>query len=455
MDQSLYSMKFSELRTYAKSLGLSELPAKKEPLLELIKSHFEAEQAAAAAAVVQEKKAAKPKRKVGRAPKAEPKPAENQAEPAEVAGETKEQDEEKQPKKVKKLKKEKSKTKLDEEPAQEKTAKAKKAKKPAQTEETAEPKEKRTKKRAKKQDEAAVVVQEPEQTAPVETNKKKKTKKRPSEANEPGDEDPSPAKKAKVAKKPKKVAKSSKSKTKLAEPEIAEAKSTDEKSLGDEFELRMDEESVVEQVEPAQLSANNNTSQRHSARLATPKQNATLNAAAANPNPHSSIMTNDEEEARRDETVELDNDPNITKDIANETFDKSPELELNKEEESAPSGGANVMPCSSFYSQKTPAKEAKQEVGNEATDEKPKAKAGGARIVRPKQTVVEVVKAEASKSEEEVVVVVVKKVDVVQREAGPRIVKPTGVEENSKKGDEPVAAKKNKSEAKSMKIFLS
>ena len=73
MDPSLYSMKFSELRTYAKSLGLSELPAKKEPLLELIKSHFETQPA-----VVEEEKAAKPKRKVGRAPKSEAKQAENQ-----------------------------------------------------------------------------------------------------------------------------------------------------------------------------------------------------------------------------------------------------------------------------------------------------------------------------------------------------------------------------------------
>ena len=159
MDPSLYSMKFSELRTYAKSLGLSELPAKKEPLLELIKSHFETKPAA-----VEEEKAAKPKRKVGRAPKSETKQAENQ-EQAIVAVEKKEPDEEKQPKKVKKLKKEKSKTKLeeepavvvvaDEQPAQDKPTKTKKAKKTtktetqptevAQTEEVVEPKEKRTK----------------------------------------------------------------------------------------------------------------------------------------------------------------------------------------------------------------------------------------------------------------------------------------------------------------------
>ena len=255
-----------------------------------------------------------------------------------------------------------------------------------------------------------------------------------------------------MAKKTKKVAK--KSKTKLAEPipnpEISEAK-PEEKSMGDEFELRMDEESVVEQTEPAQLSVNNN-SKRQSARLATPKHNSTLNLA--NPNPHSSIMTNDEEEIKKDdETVELDNDPNITKDIANETFDKSPEIEANKIEVAQ---SANMMPCSSFYSQKTPAKpaeEAKQEVSKEATDEKPKIKAGGARIVRPKQTVVEVVKTETSKSEEEVVVV--KKVDIVQREAGPRIVKPTGVEDSNKKGDEPVVAKKKiiPGEVKSMYIF--
>jgi hypothetical protein len=111
---------------------------------------------------------------------------------------------------------------------------------------------------------------------------------------------------------------------------------------------------------------------------------------------------------RTDETIiikkldsndDTNNDPNMTRDIQNLTFDKSPEKTVHQ--------NAPEITCVSFY--KTADTDEKSENVNIKTNLKAPP-TGRARIVRPQQTVIE--NGES------------KKVDIIQREAGPRITKP-------------------------------
>lgn len=139
---------------------------------------------------------------------------------------------------------------------------------------------------------------------------------------------------------------------------------------------------------------------------------------------NSSLITNDENETQDNQAQDL----NVTKDVLNRTFDKI-------ESESVSTTGrlvsANIKPfyieeannkqeinqtenpvsCNSFYSNNNVQPQQEQQTSEE---NKPK---GGARIVRPKQKVA--VKVDSEKEEAKKVVV-----ELVQREAGPRIVKP-------------------------------
>lgn len=196
---------------------------------------------------------------------------------------------------------------------------------------------------------------------------------------------------------------------KVAEPESAENISEDQIEQND-FKLQLDEDEVEPPV------------------VAVVEDN--VNVAEPNELFNSSLMTNDEEKSSQNETrhVEPKTDLDITRDIMNTTFDK---------DEVAP-----VLACSSFYSKSAALvneraidveDEKPEAVGqqviednknDEEEEEAPKPKAGGARIVRPKQTVT-VIQTVKTARNETVVEEVKKVVEVVNREAGPRIVKPT------------------------------
>ena len=90
---------------------------------------------------------------------------------------------------------------------------------------------------------------------------------------------------------------------------------------------------------------------------------------------------------------------------------------------------STFVPCTSFYKQQNkesvtePTQSNIQSVEEVVASPKPQPKQGGARIVRPKQTITEIKIFKQGNSEVEVVTK--KVVEVVKNEAGPRIVKPT------------------------------
>lgn len=138
-----------------------------------------------------------------------------------------------------------------------------------------------------------------------------------------------------------------------------------------------------------------------------------------------SLITNDEDsnqaqekEEQKIEEEKITENLNITKDILNEELDKN-----------EPVSGASVS-CSSFYTSKPsePVEEIKSAIEEEVKVEESKPRQG-ARIVRPKQVVNVVHSIKNIRNEIVGEQVEQKVVEVVRREAGPRIVKPVIAEE--------------------------
>jgi hypothetical protein len=147
-------------------------------------------------------------------------------------------------------------------------------------------------------------------------------------------------------------------------------------------------------------------------------------------------MTND------DSAQTASQNPEITKDILNSTFDKS-DNECGSNQVVIPTVTATsstTVACSSFYHKANEQTEQKNQEepkpvelpAAEPVIQKPKP-IGGARITRPTQavTMVKIVKDESNnKFKEEIIEA---KVEVVRREAGPRIVKPVIIVEDVSK----------------------
>ena len=170
-----------------------------------------------------------------------------------------------------------------------------------------------------------------------------------------------------------------------------------------------------------------------------------------------SVLTDDDEEEANNEGKRLEHDDaNMTRDVLNTTVDKAsshalpctsfyktkqPEVVVVVDASSEPSATlTNVAPCTS-------AQAAIQEQQTEAI----KKPTGGARIVRPTQKVATIPSVNASKHADEEVVVK-KVVEIVSREAGPRIIKPPAA--SSVATAEPAAAaKKPKSKMPNFKAI--
>ncbi|RNA01401.1 hypothetical protein BpHYR1_002647 [Brachionus plicatilis] len=133
----------------------------------------------------------------------------------------------------------------------------------------------------------------------------------------------------------------------------------------------------------------------------------------------SSLITNDEEKPDNEEELE---NVNVTRDIVNTTLEigDKPEAHSHKEEESVVDTPQSVEKTN--FDQELAHK--KQSEEESKSEEAAKGRIGGARIVRPKQTVTVVQTIKTTKNET-VVEEVKKVIEVVNREAGPRIVKPT------------------------------
>ena len=188
--------------------------------------------------------------------------------------------------------------------------------------------------------------------------------------------------------------------------EVAIVEEAGEQDLSEDIRLEFD----ADEEEPEKCEPETRTEEEEVEQPAEIVENETAAVAAPQNVQSLSILTNDEDD---DDSKEAAEDPNVTRDIMNTTVDKS----------------THVLPCTSFYKPKE-AEEgvalpvaAPQESGVEATSEAAKKPTGGARIVRPTQklNVVETVLVRKNKEEE---VVVKKVVEVFNREAGPRIVKP-------------------------------
>ena len=440
MDPNVSEMKYADLKKYAKSLGIEiNAKLKKEVIIDMIQAHFEALK---------------------------------ESEP--VAAE---------PEKTKKAKKSKVSKKTTE--TKEETV---------ETNEQPPTKTKKTTKKVKKENRVEVetpvveavpeiVVTAPE---PVIEKKVKKTKKTTSAKSSENNEAEKEVKKAKKTKK-----KSTESEQKVAEQEnaikkkkkLVKVKKPVEKREESKVEQEI-EEAAAQEEQPAEIvqeeeqSEEKQENMNHSRRLSTRKSTRVSTRISMhqtnNEEQQGSIMTNDDSQTSL----------NFTNDILNATFDKSVNTNpLLAEHQVIPhrEGVDPTVPlsttlgCPSFYHNNrtqpvqdmnetmdlpsheeqptataAPVIDSFQQVEAEAKKEEPvvavvaaKPKpAGGARITRPTQEV-KIIKQTVLGDNKVVEEVRTQKVEVIQREAGPRITKPVIIEqqESGKKNENSIKKK--------------
>ena len=437
-------MKFQELRQYAKQLGLTDIKKSmnKEQIIEAINKYKENLKPLAAESNVRVKKT-KTKSKTTK-DKNEVEIEETSEEPKQIERQTRKKKTKKsehsenvnEPEKTSVLKATEN---VQEEIVKENNTKTKKTK------------------RGKKEDEQVACKEETNQENEVisskEQTKKKKVSKKGSKENKQNVEEHQEEVENKKPKKTKKT--SSKKKRVETQPSTVNANLHEDSQETKDFKLELDDDETSQQAaqEPALAFEHHNN----------------LN--------NSSILTNDlsrNEDVNEAKLSTINQDPNITEDIQNNTFDKSkPDFNpiQNKTqticvdstvvvEQPIPSASNNpiepstFVPCTSFYKQQTkevnsePVQSNIQPAEEAVASPKPQPKQGGARIVRPKQTITEI--KIFKKGNNEVEEVTKRVVEVVKNEAGPRIVKPTilyanevceTTESNKRKLNENVAKK--------------